>query len=293
MNNRVALAASMVMLTASVSCAPLLAPGDYDEVKMRLDAAQLEIEAQRQNMTELQADYNTLNDRYGQLLTDYNDLEGGYEALWERIELSDLKDPSWAELKEFLEEDDTDEKAYEADKFDCTGFAITLRDRAWRYGFRCAYVEVGFPGMEGHAVNAFQTSDKGLAYVDVTEADQISYIQKGRPFGSIMLEGVKETFISCDGDPEDFYRSLKYASISDITSYAYYEDYQTRVQFYHDSVDAYNEAVDDFNRGRGERSFSQMKRWQENLDELWQDLGLPPPYYDADKAVESVEAYWN
>ncbi|MFN3621280.1 MAG: hypothetical protein ACK4TI_00120 [Nitrososphaerales archaeon] len=55
-----------------------------------------------------------------------------------------LRNPSWQELVAFLKEDKTDAFIYRAGEFDCSGFAITLRDHAIAQGFRCAYIEVEF-----------------------------------------------------------------------------------------------------------------------------------------------------
>ena len=92
-----------------------------------------------------------------------------------------LRNPSWAELTDFLYEDDTDEMEYVYPTTVCFDFAQRLQKNAKAAGWRCAFVEVelegypdwygyGIPSSTGHALNAFETTDKGLVYIDCTAA---------------------------------------------------------------------------------------------------------------------------
>ncbi|MFO7773515.1 MAG: hypothetical protein R6V59_06230 [Dehalococcoidia bacterium] len=92
-----------------------------------------------------------------------------------------LSNPSWVELKDFLHEDDTDEMEYVYPTTVCFDFAQRLQKNAKTAGWRCAFVEVelegypdwygyGIPSSTGHALNAFETTDKGLVYIDCTAA---------------------------------------------------------------------------------------------------------------------------
>lgn len=115
-----------------------------------------------------------------------------------------LRNPSWEQLKTFLWEDKTDQLEYVFPTFICYDFARTLQANAKEAGWRCAYVSVrlegypdwfnyGIPSNTGHGLNAFETTDRGLVYIDCTSmpgfsgnADKIidvkigkEYIQKG------------------------------------------------------------------------------------------------------------------
>jgi hypothetical protein len=51
----------------------------------------------------------------------------------------------------------------------CTDFAERLHNNAEMAGIRCAYVHVDLSNSNaGHACNAFETTDKGLIYIDCT-----------------------------------------------------------------------------------------------------------------------------
>ena len=209
---------------------------------------------------------------------------------------SPLRNPSWEELLSFLKEDDTEKLIYDPGVFDCTGFAITLRDRALWRGWRSAFVEITFGGGGAHALVAFKTEDLGLVFVDDTGdekgtgRDKIAYIKPGKPYGLISLEGVKTTYIACEGEPEEFWRPLTYASCENPFDYGYYEEWRRRYEFYLESVEAYNRAVEEYNRGEGEYTYSQLESWRENLLALEENLG---PAYAPMGIVQNIEMYWN
>ena len=92
-----------------------------------------------------------------------------------------LRNPSWAELKDFLYEDDTDEMEYVYPTTVCYHFAERLQKNTKSEGWRCALVTVwlegypdwygyGIPSNTSHALNAFETTDRGLVYIDCTAA---------------------------------------------------------------------------------------------------------------------------
>lgn len=259
------------------SCAPAISPEEYNTLMSNLENAQHEID-------ELTEDLATLQ-------TNYENMQANFQSLLGRLNESTLSNPTWSELEEFLRLDDTDTLLYVEDSFDCSGFTITLRDHAWRCGIRCAYVEVGFSQAEGHALNAFETTDKGLIYVDNFEDDKIAYVGLHQLYGAIQLDGAKSEYIACSGSPAEFWGSLTYSTHPNPFSYDYYIDYQRRSKFYEESIDAYNEAVDKYNAGSKKWSYSQLTKWLENLEALEQDLGSIS--YEPMGMVESVEVYWN
>ncbi len=156
---------------------------------------------------------------------------------------------------------------------------------------RCAYVEIAFSKWEGHALNAFDTTDKGLIYVDNTGADQIAYIEVGQPYEVIHLDAVKSRYIACTGDPDEFWGSLTYRTHPNPFSYDYYVDYHRRLQFREESMVAFNEAVQDYNRGRGDLTRDQLDQWRENLEALGEDIGSI--FHKPEEVVETVEVYWD
>ncbi len=85
---------------------------------------------------------------------------------------------SWKELNDFLLQDNTDNKRYNLATFVCADFAEMLHNNAEAAGIKAAFVSVrlgpcpSFPRSGGHAFNAFETTDKGLVYIDCTSSNQ-------------------------------------------------------------------------------------------------------------------------
>jgi len=110
-------------------------------------------------------------------------------------------DPTWQELITFLLTDPTDDELYQLNTFDCANFSEMLHNNAEVAGIKAAFVAVSFSDEEeGHALNAFKTTDRGLAYVDCTgptltqrlqqpylEWDKIAYVVKEKEYGSVSI----------------------------------------------------------------------------------------------------------
>jgi hypothetical protein len=114
------------------------------------------------------------------------------------IDNPSARDPTWDELMQFLKEDDTDRLLYQLDSFNCIDFAERLHNNAESMGIRAAYVSVSFHDRQnGHAINAFETIDKGLVFIDCTGAenplgeldsnDKIAYIMPDKEYGSVSI----------------------------------------------------------------------------------------------------------
>ena len=79
------------------------------------------------------------------------------------------KDPSYEELKTFLRTDLTDSTPFDNNSFVCSDYAEVVHNNAEKYGIRAAFVSVDvYEREEGHACNAFNTTDNGLVFVDCT-----------------------------------------------------------------------------------------------------------------------------
>ena len=285
MKNIIAIALTLaVLLSFLLSCIPV-SQEEYGSLRSDLDNAE-------DRVTELSEVLSSLEKDQEVLQTDYESLQAKHQRLLERLKESALENPTWLELKEFIEDDDTDTLLYSKGDFDCDGFAITLRDRAASYSYRCAYVNVSFgEGAIGHSFNAFETTDKGIIYVDVTNSDAIAYVQMNKPYGLISLDAVKSEVVVYDGDPSQLWGSLKLRNYRETFGYDYYIDYSQRLNFYQESVDAYNNAVAEYNSGSTKWSYPQIKKWLQNLKVLEEDLGSV--IYEPMKVVKGIEVYWN
>ena len=212
----------------------------------------------------------------------------------------ELRNPTWSELKNFLEMDQTNKLIYN-ETFDCSGFAIELFKRARNSNFRCAIVEIeSEKNTTGHLLNAFQTVDKGLVFVDETGnekgggKDKIAYIKIGNPYGTIELSKIKERHIACDVSCDEFAKELTYVNYSNLFDYNYFLDRKKCVEFYEECIDSYNNAVDEYNEGGGKYGYSELLRWKENLEALESEISGDGFYSltEGNAAIEGIEIYW-
>ncbi len=92
--------------------------------------------------------------------------------------------PTWEELKAFLKADQTDKHPYIQGKYTCGDFAETLHNNAEIAGIRAGLVAIQLkqPGTDGvivnHSLNMFETTDRGIVYIDDTSSSQGYYADK-------------------------------------------------------------------------------------------------------------------
>lgn len=79
------------------------------------------------------------------------------------------RDPSYAELLNFLRADETDKIQYNYGSFVCADFAETVHNNAENASIKSGYVTIDFNEIDGgHACNVFNTTDRGLVFIDCT-----------------------------------------------------------------------------------------------------------------------------
>ena len=224
-----------------------------------------------------------------------------FKAQEERVHLvnnSAAYDRTWQELWGFLAADTTDKEAYTPEHM-CGFFAEELHNRAEYYGFKTAFVVVEFETDEPHALNAFNTVDYGLVYIDCTgkgrfeapapadkftelalvgDWDKVAYIEVGKPLGLISLGYNQQKF-----------------------SYEWYEKCKARLKAFEVKLDAYNTEVEDYNTEKV--SVAERKEWAYiaegnrlaetggNLRAEWSEV-RGYNWQESDSPVTSVKIYW-
>jgi len=206
----------------------------------------------------------------------------------------EASDPTWQELMAFLVMDTTDQKPYAVDSYSCVAFAEELHNNAEASGIMAAFVGVQFEDREvGHALNAFQTTDRGLVFIDCTSpvmsdlsyhplqeldgetgdtggvqaigADKVAYVEIGQKYGVISIEVATSPEYS-------FY--LIY--LAEREQYGLdVEAFNRNLEDYNERVDAYNQKVDDYNQAI-EAYEQEVAEYNEALGGRT-GLGLPEP----------------
>ena len=211
-------------------------------------------------------------------------------------------DVSFAELKTFLLQDDTDGEAYVEGVRTCGNFAEKLHNNAEKSEIRAAFVALHFSDKpeSPHALNAFRTTDRGLVYVDcigegleqvtseewlyeegyACENDKVAYIEVGEEYGVISIDKAE---------------SLQYSFYIE-----YNQDWQTckdMLADYNDEVMRYNEEISGKVYYEGTPELAAIQLWEAELaekermiDELAEELGSCS--FKPLGIVGSVEIYW-
>ena len=226
------------------------------------------------------------------------------KASGERIHLTnnpDAKDVSFAELKSFILEDDTDEETYVPGVRMCGAFAETLHDNAERAGIRAAWVGVDFEDDSiGHALNGFQTTDRGFVYIDCTgeglrpvtseqwlykeahpcENDKVAYVEIGNEYGVISIDQAQ---------------LLQYSFHVEYGQY--WQKCEDMLEDYNNEVARYNEEISAKVYHQGSPELAAIEAWEAELrekermlDELADKLGNC--WFEPLGIVETVEIYW-
>ncbi len=92
-----------------------------------------------------------------------------------------LKNPTYFEVQQFVASDKTCRHTYEEGSYTCANFAGDFRGNALSAGYECGYVFVYFPDAQSHALNCFNTTDKGLVFVE-PQMDKLVNITVGEPY---------------------------------------------------------------------------------------------------------------
>jgi hypothetical protein len=247
------------------------------------------------------------------------------EAGYDRVQLINngtATDPTWQQLESFLIADKTDEKEYVTGTFMCGAFAEELYNNAEAAGIKAAWVSVSLEGeSEGHALNAFYTTDRGLVYIDCSgqtaqnptqsvgmnstspeglrvygEAsswDKVAYVAVGKELGFVSLDVASCPQYVCYEDYEQSKASFEAAL----------NDYNQEAQDYNSEVVAFNEWVAGRVFIEGTSDAARAHQWSEELGQekdnltalaatldeqgkslgaFWQTLGI----------VSKVDIYW-
>lgn len=99
-------------------------------------------------------------------ITERQDAMGVHPVLMENPQ---AVNPTYDQVLAFMSTDDTVKNKYVVPTFTCADFAAELQNHAEEHDLKCGYASLKFVGKpDGHAVDVFDTVDRGLIYVDTT-----------------------------------------------------------------------------------------------------------------------------
>lgn len=194
----------------------------------------------------------------------------------------DSTNPTFSELRKFIENDDTNELIYGEFSFHCVDYAEQVHNNAEARGIKAGIVVINFENEPiGHALNVFKTKDKGLVYVDSTGDDYTSTLER-------ITECIIDTdCIECSTDKFAYVKEGKeYGAISinlvDFnTDYEHYEMYRYLAEDYVIDVCSYNERIEEYN----------VDVINYNVDVSYYN-SLPAVFYDDASYDTAMELYY-
>lgn len=217
---------------------------------------------------------------------------GGDGEPIELINNSNATNPTYAELLASIREDSTDKQPYSS-TFTCADFAEAVHNDAEEAGMRAAFVSVYFEGEdEGHALNAFDTIDRGLVYIDCTGEglsttvtrplvveigeedvvanrslsgwDKVAYIEIGKEYGVVDIA-------KADSLSYSFYQGYKHK----------WESYHRQLEFYNLQVGQFNKEVEQFNKEVEQFNKEVEGKTYEMFTEEWMKINFWEAMLDA------------
>jgi hypothetical protein len=127
-------------------------------------------------------DLQELNNQYSKAVEDLEEANEQLE-IYRTGNTYSLRDPTYLEMKNFLEEDKTNENQYNEENYLCIHFARDVIFNAKEQGIRAGAVYIYFESNNGHAIIAFDTIDKGIIYVE-PQTDEEVILVKGIQYPS-------------------------------------------------------------------------------------------------------------
>ncbi len=97
-----------------------------------------------------------------------------------------LSDPTYEMMAAFLENDPTSDREYHIEDYNCTDFSADVKASAAMLGMRCAYVNIYFPNGSGHAIVAFDTTDRGLVFIEPQTNEEVN-LRAGRSYNASII----------------------------------------------------------------------------------------------------------
>jgi hypothetical protein len=217
-------------------------------------------------------------------------------------------DPTWEQLESFLLADDTDKNLYVPGVYVCGAFAEDLHNNAEAAGIKAAWVALDFfDDTEGHALNAFNTVDRGLVFVDSTGRrldegpdsddtdswDKVAYLAIGEEYGQVSFDAAACPGYTCYEDYVQ--RKLDFETAL--------EDYNQRVDVHNAAVAEYIEWTDGKTFVAGTEDTERMEEWYDELKEvegqldtlqvaLQEERDSLGTFWEPMGTVSSVEIYW-
>jgi hypothetical protein len=121
---------------------------------------------------------------------------------------SSAVDPTYNQVIDFLKSDTTDQTSYDLNSFVCADYAEQVQHHAEAAGYRCGWVFLDLTEFP-HACNVFNTTDRGLIFIDSTGFDSVVEVKEGSEYRPIPLSKLLGYNSGVSADPMGIVKSYK------------------------------------------------------------------------------------
>lgn len=109
------------------------------------------------------------------------------ESIASNSQIFTLKNPTFAEMRAFLLKDTTSRKSFILNKYECRHFATEVDNNAQAAGWQCGFALLCYARGQ-HAVVAFNTTDRGLIFIE-PQTDAVINVKVGGTYqGNQIME---------------------------------------------------------------------------------------------------------
>ena len=152
-------------------------------------ASQLEIQKNdlENELSYYNNEVNILNNQISTLNMNIRNTKNSLNQTIEELELRKsnpmyyLHDPIYSEAMTFIRDDTTNRNRYDEETYNCGHYSTDVNNNAENQGIRCSLVIVNLKDGDLHALVAFNTTDKGILYIE-PQSDEKVNLQIGKDY---------------------------------------------------------------------------------------------------------------
>jgi hypothetical protein len=93
----------------------------------------------------------------------------------------EMYNPTRQETISFIMADRTSSKRYDEETFNCVHYSVEVKNNAESNGIKCAYVALNLSGEHNHALVAFNTTDRGLLFIE-PQSNEVVNLEVGKDY---------------------------------------------------------------------------------------------------------------
>ena len=171
---------------------------DLQTVQFNLSGTEAELASTETNLAATEIALEAAGEQTVSVEIALENLEVNYDRLLRGHDYAS-SDPTYDMVMDFLADDRTNSKHYDATDYNCTDYSADVKANAADEGIRCAYVTIRFVEEKGHSIVAFDTTDEGLIFIEPQTDDEVD-LREGRRYHESVIAKPGQEYLAPDDD---------------------------------------------------------------------------------------------